>query len=86
MTYLTEEELAELIAIVPPAPMAWVQAAVELPQARGAIDGLVAQALADRARREAVLADLEAAFRGAGIEPRPRLLADLRARLGASAG
>jgi hypothetical protein len=82
MTHLTEEELAELIATLRPAPMAWVQAAVELPQARGAIDELVAQALSDRARREAVLADLEAALKDAGIEPRPRLLADLRARLG----
>jgi hypothetical protein len=86
MTYLTEEELARLIAIVPSAPVSWVQAAVELPRARGAIDELVHQALADRVRRDAVLADLEAALRRAGLEPRPRLLADLRARLGASAG
>ena len=82
MTYLTEEELAELIAALPPAPTAWVEAAVELPRARATIEELVAAAIADRERREAVLSDLEAALRAAGVEPRPHLVEDLRARLG----
>ena len=84
MTQLAEEQIAELIAILPPAPSAWVQAAIELPLARAAIDELVAQAIASRGRREAMLADLEAALRAAGLEPRPRLVDDLRARLGAA--
>ncbi len=84
MTGLAEEQVAELIALLPPAPMPWVRAAVELPHARAAIDELVALAIADRARREAILADLEAALREAGVQPRPQLVAQLRARLGAS--
>jgi hypothetical protein len=77
-----EEELAELIAALPPVPSGWVQAAVELPHARAAIDQLVERALADEEGREAILADLENALRAAGVEPRPQLLDDLRARLG----
>jgi len=84
MTHLTEEELAELIAALPPAPTAWVEAAIELPRARATIDELVVQAIADRQRREAMLADLEAALRAAGVEPRPYLVEGLRARLGVS--
>jgi hypothetical protein len=85
MTHVTEEELAELIAVLPPAPPAWVEAAVQLPRARATIEQLVAQAVADRDRREAVLSDLEAALRDAGVTPRPYLVDDLRARLGVSA-
>lgn len=84
MTHITEEELAELIAALPPAPTAWVEAAVELPRARATIEELVAQAVADRERREAMLSDLAAALRAAGLEPRPHLVEDLRARLGVS--
>jgi hypothetical protein len=84
MTHITEEELAELIAALPPAPPAWVAAAAQLPRARAAIEELVAQAIADRGRREAVLCDLEAALRAAGVQPRPYLVDDLRVRLGVS--
>jgi hypothetical protein len=82
MTHLTQEEIAELIAALPPAPTAWVEAATELPRARATIDKLVAQAMSDRDRREAMLSDLEAALRAAGVRPRPRLVDDLRVRLG----
>jgi hypothetical protein len=84
MTHLTEEELAELIAALRPAPSAWVDAAIELPRARATIDELVALAIADRGRREVMLGDLEAALRAAGVVPRPHLVDDLRARLGAA--
>lgn len=84
MTPLTEERLAELIAALPAAPAAWVQAAIELPHARATIEDLIAQALSDQARREAIFADLEAALRDAGVEPRRRHVAELRARLGAA--
>jgi hypothetical protein len=83
MTDLSEERLGELIATLPPAPPGWVEAAVELPAARAAIEGLVARALADEATREAILADLESALRDAGVEPRPPVLDSLRDRLGA---
>jgi hypothetical protein len=78
---LDEERLAELIAALPPAPPGWVQAAQELPAARRAMDGIVARAEADRAYRDSVLADLEAALRAAGHEPSPPLLDELRSRL-----
>ncbi|MBV8942376.1 MAG: hypothetical protein JO321_06950 [Solirubrobacterales bacterium] len=84
MTHLTEEEVAELIAALAPAPTAWVEAAIELPRARATIDELVAGAVGDRERRAAMLADLEAALRAAGVTPRPQLVDELRARLGAS--
>jgi hypothetical protein len=76
-----EEELAELIAELPPAPAGWVQAAKELPAARQAMDTIVARAEADRAYRATVLADLETALRDAGQEPSPALLGALRERL-----
>lgn len=77
----TEEQLAELIAGLPPAPEGWVQAACELPVASAAIDGIVARALAEGEARAEVLADLEAALRAAGVEPRPSLVNSLRDRL-----
>jgi hypothetical protein len=85
MTHITEEELAELIAALAPAPPGWVAAAAQLPRARATIEELVAQAVADRDRREAMLSDLEAALRRAGVQPRPHMVDDLRSRLGVSA-
>jgi hypothetical protein len=84
MTDLSEEQLAQLIAALPPAPPAWVQAAAALPAARAAIDAIVERALAERSAREAVLADLEAALRDAGVEPHPHLVAQLRNELHAA--
>jgi hypothetical protein len=81
MIELSEERLAELLAALPPAPEAWVQAAAELPRARAAIDQLIDRALADSRARERILADLESALRAAGVEPRPRVLETVRARL-----
>ena len=77
----SEEQLGELIAALPPAPSGWVQAAIELPAARTAIDQLAARARADREAREAILRDLESALRSVGVQPRPRTLEGLRARL-----
>ena len=45
------------------------------------MDGIVARAEADAAYREAVLADLEAALRLAGVEPAAPLLDELRRQL-----
>jgi hypothetical protein len=82
MSEYSEERLGELIALLPPPPTSWVQAAVELPGARGAIDELVTRAIADERVRRAILADLEKALRAAGVDPRPELTESLRARLG----
>jgi hypothetical protein len=81
MIELTEERLAELIAALPPAPTGWVQAAVELPDARAAIDQLVGRAFADEEARRRMLADLEQTLREAGIEPQRPILDGLRDRL-----
>jgi len=76
-----EERLAELIAALPPAPAAWVQAAQELPRARAELDGVLARAEADAEFRRACIGDLEAALAAAGYAPDARILAALRARL-----
>ena len=69
MSDYTEEQLANLIGVLPPAPTAWVQAAQELPAARQAIESLVERAHADAEERQAILADLEASLRQAGSFP-----------------
>ena len=81
MSRYDEERLAELLALLPPAPRGWVEAAQELPLARVQLDGLVARAEADVAFRAQVLADLEAALSAAGVEPRPIVIESLRRRL-----
>lgn len=83
MTAYDEERLADLLRELPPAPAAWVQAAKELPRARAGLDALVARAQEDAAYRAALVADLEAALRAAGVEPRPAVVEHLRRRLGA---
>jgi hypothetical protein len=79
-----EERLAELIAALPPAPEAWVQAAQELPRARAELDQIVARAAADGEYRQRLIDDLESAVRAEGIEPHPRTLALVRRRLAES--
>jgi hypothetical protein len=76
-----EEKLAELLRALPPAPQAWVEAAQELAPVRGRLDELVARAEADVRYREQVIADLERALEGAGVEPNPLVLEALRERL-----
>ena len=77
----TEEQLASLIGVLPPAPTAWVQAAQELPAAREAVESLVERAHAHSEERQAILADLEASLRQAGVEPSRSLVDELRGRL-----
>jgi hypothetical protein len=77
----SEERLSELLRLLPPAPAAWVRAAAELPRARRELDQIVALAEADAAFRRELIADLEAALERAGLEPAPRLVRELRARL-----
>ena len=83
MTGYDEERIAELLRLLPPAPMGWVQAAQELPAARDEIAALVARAEADAAFRARVIADLEAALEAEGIPATPSVVAVLRSRLDA---
>ena len=82
MTRLYDEErLGVLLRLLPPAPLGWVQAAQELPVARGTFDEIVTRAEADLAFRSALTADLERALAAEGYEPDRRLLAEIRERL-----
>jgi hypothetical protein len=78
MSTYDEDRLSELIAALPPAPQAWVQAAQELPFARSQFDGIVARAEADAKFRQALIADLEATLEQEGYEPDRPLVEALR--------
>ena len=76
-----EERLAELLALLRPAPEGWMQAAQELPALRRTVEELVARAESDAAYRAQLVADLETALEAEGVEPTPRVLHELRRRL-----
>jgi hypothetical protein len=76
-----EEQLAELLRLLPPAPAAWLEAAKELPSARRSLDDLVERARADAELRRTVIADLEAALEREGVEPNRPLVERLRREL-----
>ncbi len=75
-----EENIAELLRLLPPAPEAWVRAAQELPLVRADLDRIVERAEADAAFRRALMDDLESALRAEGVDPRPRVVDELRRR------
>jgi DNA-binding transcriptional regulator YdaS (Cro superfamily) len=79
--HLPEERLAALLALLPPAPEAWVEAARQLPAARAQIDGIVARAEQDAAYRARVVNDLEQVLAADGIEPTDALRRELARRL-----
>jgi hypothetical protein len=81
MSGYDEGRIAELLTALPPAPAAWVTAAQELPSVRRELDDLVYRAEEDAAFRNRLVADLEGALRGEGVEPRPLLVRALRRRL-----
>jgi hypothetical protein len=80
MSQFSEERLAVLLRLLPPAPPGWVQAAQELPLARLGLDRIVARAEADLRFRELLIADLEAALALEGVEPDPAIVEALRRR------
>ncbi len=77
----SEENLANLLRTLPTPPEAWVKAAQEIPLARRGLDDIVERARADRAFRDALIADLEVALEAAGFESDPALAEAVRARL-----
>jgi type VI protein secretion system component VasF len=81
MTTYDDEQIAELLRALPPAPAAWVEAAKQLPMLLAGLDTLIVRAEADAAFRTKVLADLEAALAEAGVEPQPVAVAHLRSIL-----
>ena len=76
-----EERLGRLIGLLEPAPEGWVRAAQEIPAFRQQLDEIVSRAEADKAFRDALVADLEAAIADAGYEPEPRVVEALRQQL-----
>lgn len=78
---LPEERIAALLALLPPAPESWVEAAKQLPAARAQIDGIVARAEQDAEYRARLIDDLEQALAADGIEPTPSLRRELERRL-----
>jgi len=85
-TALDEERLAELIALLPPAPEAWVEAAQQLPRVERGVEQILALSEADAEFRRALTEDLEEAVRRTGQEPSEELVRALRERLGADSG
>jgi hypothetical protein len=81
MNQFSEERLAMLLRLLPPAPRGWVEAAQELPLARRGLDRIVARAEADLRFRELLIADLEAALALEGVEPDPAIVEALRRKL-----
>ena len=65
----TEERIALLLRLLPPAPVAWVRAAQEMPSARRTFDEIVSRAEADLAFRAALVADLEQALAARCLAP-----------------
>jgi hypothetical protein len=76
-----EERLAELLALLRPAPTGWVEAAAELPRLRVQLEDIVARAEADAELRQALIADLEATLAREGVEPTPQIVEEVRKRL-----
>jgi hypothetical protein len=81
MTAFNEERLARLIRALPPAPLAWVRAAQELPLAKAGLDEIVARAEADAVFKARLVADLEGALEAEGYERDPAVIEVLKVRL-----
>jgi hypothetical protein len=77
------DRIARLLALLPPTPQGWGDAARELPLARATLDALVARATADAEERARIVAALEDALAAEGVEPRARVVEELRRRLDA---
>jgi hypothetical protein len=75
------EEIARLIAALPPVPEGWATAARELPTARGALDLLIERAATDADLKRRLVADLESALAESGVTPTPQILEAARSRL-----
>lgn len=84
MTTYDETKIAELLRMLPPPPLGWVEAAQELPHVRRALDEIVARAEADAEFRRALIADLESAVATAGYTPSRPLVTRVRERLDSS--
>jgi hypothetical protein len=81
MTY-DEIQIADALSALPPAPIAWVQAAQELPRLERLLQEIVGRIEQDPEFRTRTMTDLETALLEEGYEPEPALVEALRHRLG----
>lgn len=78
----SEEEIAHLLATLPPAPEGWVAAAREIPRTRRELVGIMERIESDEQFRRQVMSDLDAALGPATPdEARAAKLATLRVLL-----
>jgi hypothetical protein len=75
------EQLARLLAALPPAPQGWVTAAQQLPNVGAELAALMDRAANDAELRSKLVENLEAALDDAGIAPTRRVVAEARAQL-----
>jgi hypothetical protein len=75
-----EQRLGALLRALPPAPAGLVAVAAELPRTRRELARIVQLAEEDAAFRRALVEDLEAALRRAGVEPDRIVVEELRRR------
>jgi hypothetical protein len=76
-----EIEPGELLALLKPAPEAWVEAAKELPRIERGLEQILALAETDAEFRAALIEDLESAIEKAGFTPEPGIVRGVRERL-----
>jgi hypothetical protein len=81
MTARDDEHIAELLSALPPAPAAWVAAALEIPRTRRELEDVMRRVEADEEFRRAVLADIETALQRFGYAADPDAVAALRRRM-----
>ena len=77
-----EERLAELIALLPPAPEPWVEMAARIPRTERDLADVQRRLEEDALLREALRRDPDRALREAGLEASPELIARLQGLLG----
>jgi hypothetical protein len=81
MTARDDEHIAELLSLLPPAPQAWVDAALEIPRTRRELEDVMRRVEADEEFRLAVLADIDSALRRFGYAADPHAVEALRRRI-----
>lgn len=81
MNEIDEQQVARLIAELPPPPRGWTEAAYEIPVTQAELDRVIERIEADEQFRTAVQAGLDKALVDAGIEPSDALMAGLRRHL-----
>lgn len=81
MTSYDEQQIARLIASLPPVPQGWAEAAYEIPQTQVELGSIIERIERDEAFRASVQADIDRALTEAGVEPNEQLVERLRRRL-----